>query len=90
MSDLEETTSSYGLRLERLRGEVMARLGIVDTRLEAALAGVSNFRDFQTESRAFQAESRDFFTEYKTEKATREIDLDRRRARCEMNWRSTT
>ena len=55
----------------------MARLGVVDTRLEVALAGVSNFRAFQEESREFQAESREFFTEYKTEKATREKDLDR-------------
>ena len=55
----------------------MARLGVVDTRLEVALAGVSNFRAFQEESRGFQAESREFFTEYKTERATREKDLDR-------------
>lgn len=75
----QEGTShdNYGMQIERLRGDVMTRLGVVDTRLEAALLGVSNFRAFQEESRGFQAESREFFTEYKTEKATREADLDR-------------
>ena len=71
MPDPEETTNnSYGMQLERLRGDIGIRLGVIDTRLEAALVGVSNFREFQKEAR-------EFFTAFKTEKSTREADLDR-------------
>jgi len=58
------------MQIERLRGDLTARLSGVDARLDVALEGVSNFREFQKEAR-------EFFTAFKTEKFTREKDLDR-------------
>jgi Flp pilus assembly protein TadB len=58
--------------LVAVRGEIMGKLAVVDTKLATALEGVSNFK-------AFQKEASEFFTTSKVTDAMRNADLGKQR-----------
>jgi len=62
--------------IERLRGEVMAEITELKAATKLALAGVSNFREYQRESRESWKKADKFFTTFEVVAKTRNDDLD--------------
>jgi hypothetical protein len=66
---IDKRVSAVSSEVAELRGAMMERIAVVDTRLNAALDGVANFKSFQEED--FPA-LRDSVNEFHTETRTRD------------------
>ena len=86
--DRREGAYNCEAEIERLRGEVMERLATVDTQLEAALKGVSNFRDYQDESRENWKRADAFFTKLEAREETKHKDTEDVRENLQLHYQA--
>ena len=88
--DVDRREGAYNCEaeVERLRGEVMERLATVDTQLEAVQNGVSNFRDYQDESRANWKRADAFFTASEAREETKHKDTEDVRENLQLYYQA--